>query len=69
MYKMRLFVLSIFSMFSPLYAGENTPVKPLEIGIVPYVGARALVASYEPLRNHLEQSLGWQVKIFTAPAC
>jgi len=41
--------------------------KPLEIGVVPYVSARALVASYEPMRNYLEQTLGRPVKIYTAP--
>lgn len=51
----------------PVYAEKNSENKPLEVGIVPYISARALVASYEPMRIYLEQALGRPVKIYTAP--
>ncbi len=47
-------------------AGENAAARPLEVGVVPYISARALIASYEPMRVYLEQSLGRPVKIYTA---
>ena len=40
--------------------------KPLEIGVVPYISARVLVGSYEPLRQYLERALGRQVKLYSA---
>lgn len=51
---------------SPLFAAGNDKLKPLEIGIVPYMSARVLVTSYEPLRQYLEQVLGKPVRIYTA---
>ena len=48
------------------YAEGNSAIKPLEIGVVPYLSARALVTSYEPMRLYLEQALGRPVKIYTA---
>ena len=49
-----------------IYAEDNSALKPLEIGIVPYLSARVLVTSYEPMRLYLEQTLGRPVKIYTA---
>lgn len=51
---------------STAYAEDNSAIKPLEIGVVPYLSARALVTSYEPMRLYLEQTLGRPVKIYTA---
>lgn len=50
----------------PAIAHENPTPRTLEIGVVPYVSARALVASYEPMRLYLETALGRPVKIYTA---
>ena len=50
----------------PSFATDNSPVKPLEVGVVPYISARALVATYEPMRLYLEQALDRPVKIYTA---
>ncbi|MFA6901648.1 MAG: phosphate/phosphite/phosphonate ABC transporter substrate-binding protein [Gallionellaceae bacterium] len=58
------FMLAISS--SPLFAAGNDKLKPLEIGVVPYLSARVLVTSYEPMRLYLEQALGRPVKIYTA---
>lgn len=49
-----------------VYAEDNSTLKPLEIGVVPYLSARVLVTSYEPMRLYLEQTLGRPVKIYTA---
>jgi phosphonate transport system substrate-binding protein len=47
-------------------AEESKKPKSLEIGVVPYLSARVLVKSYEPMRQYLEQVLGIPVKIYTA---
>lgn len=49
-----------------VFADDNPPDKPLEIGVVPYVSTRVLVSSYEPMRLYLEKALGKPVKIYTA---
>jgi phosphonate transport system substrate-binding protein len=49
------------------YADNSGNTNQLDIGVVPYTSARALVASYEPIRLYLEQALGRPVKIYTAP--
>lgn len=48
------------------FAEDNASVKPLQIGVVPYVSARVLVSSYEPMRLYLEQLLSRPVKIYTS---
>lgn len=61
------FLFSILAMFAwPVFAQEHPPVKPLEVGVVPYISARAVIANFEPLRLYLEQALGKPVKIYTA---
>jgi len=50
----------------PAFAAANSRLEPLQVGIVPYMSARALVTSYEPMRRYLEQALGKPVKIYTA---
>jgi phosphonate transport system substrate-binding protein len=49
-----------------VFAENDTPVTPLEVGIVPYMSARVLISSYEPMRLYLEQALNRPVKIYTA---
>jgi len=49
-----------------VFAAAIIPVKPLEVGIVPYMSARALITSYEPMRRYLEQTLGRPVKVYTS---
>jgi phosphonate transport system substrate-binding protein len=50
----------------PIFAADNSSVQPLQVGVVPYISARVLVATYEPMRLYLEQVLGRPVKIYTA---
>lgn len=60
-------LLAILAMSSwPAFADDSSALKPLEVGVVPYVSARVLVGSYEPMRLYLEQLLGRPVKIYTA---
>lgn len=61
-------ILALLSIGAwPVFAESISATKPLEVGVVPYVSARSIVASYEPMRMHLEQALGRHVKIYTAP--
>ena len=60
-------LLAILAMSSwPAFANDKSALKPLEVGVVPYLSARVLITSYEPLRLYLEQVLGRPVKIYTA---
>lgn len=40
---------------------------PLRLGIMPFNSTLALIKTHQPLRQHLEASLGRPVEIFTAP--
>ena len=51
----------------PVFAQDHPSVKPLKVGVVPYISARALIANFEPLRLYLEHALGKPVTIYTAP--
>jgi phosphonate transport system substrate-binding protein len=58
--------LAIVALLSPPpAAGADKPT--LEIGLVPNVSARTLLAAYQPMRAFLEQRLGQPVQLFTAP--
>jgi phosphonate transport system substrate-binding protein len=60
-------LLAILAMLSwPAFAYDNSRGKPLEVGVVPYLSARVLVGSYEPMRLYLEQTLGRPVIIYTS---
>jgi phosphonate transport system substrate-binding protein len=60
-------ILGILTILAwPVFADGDTPGKPFELGVVPYMSARSLIASYEPMRLYLEQVLGKPVKIYTA---
>lgn len=48
-------------------AAAATDKATLEIGLVPNVSARTLLAAYQPMRAFLEQQLGQPVQLFTAP--
>ncbi len=40
---------------------------PLELGLLPHISVRTLVAHYRPMREHLEHALGRPVHLSTAP--
>jgi phosphonate transport system substrate-binding protein len=52
------------AMPSLLRAGAEPPA--LNVGLVPFVSTRAMLANYEPLRRHLESALGRRVAFHTA---
>ena len=58
--------LALAMTASTIYAEDDSTLQPLKIGVVPYLSARALVTSYEPMRLYLEQAMGRPVKIYTA---
>lgn len=41
--------------------------KPFRLGIAPHTSARVILEMYQPLRQHLERSLGQPVEVVTAP--
>lgn len=63
----KLLLLAILAIPTcPAFAQADFQTKPLEVGVVPYLSARVLIGSYEPLRLYLQQALGKPVKIYTA---
>lgn len=65
LFKPLLFAILTFAIW-PAYASTKSAPEPMDIGVVPYMSARVLIASYEPMRNFLEQELGRPVRIYTA---
>lgn len=59
-------ILFIAILSSNASAEISAKSKPLQLGIVPYIGTRSLVTSYEPMRLYLEKALGKPVEIYTA---
>lgn len=47
--------------------GKAVADPPLQLGILPYLPARSLIAEHQPLRAFLQQSLGREVELYTAP--
>jgi len=41
--------------------------RPLQIGVLPYLPTRSLIAEHQPLRDFLQQGLGREVEVYTAP--
>ena len=65
LFRLVLLAITAVSAFS-VFAADTAPVKPLEVGVVPYISARAVVTNFEPLRVYLERVLGQPVKIYTS---
>lgn len=65
MRKAALFLACAVAAFQALaHAGKP---DALVIGVFPYLTTRTLVATYQPLRTHLRESLGREVSVVTAP--
>jgi phosphonate transport system substrate-binding protein len=43
------------------------PAEPFKLGIAPHTSARVILEMYQPLRQHLEQTLQRPVEVVTAP--
>lgn len=68
--RFRTVLLVLIVLFWPMgfsHAVGMNQGKTLEVGVVPYISARKVVATYEPLRKYLEQALARPVEIYTAP--
>jgi len=55
-----------------LWAGLGLPamaadVKPVEIGVFPYLSVRAVLTTFQPIRRYLERELGRPMELYTAP--
>ena len=63
--KRRALLISALCVPFTSFAGEATE-NTLEIGVLPNISARILLAQYEPMRRYLERVLGRKVQISTA---
>lgn len=61
-----VFIALLSILVNSSFAQDNASVKPLQVGVVPYTSARAVVANFEPMRLYLEQALGKPVHIYTS---
>ncbi|MBT9519859.1 MAG: PhnD/SsuA/transferrin family substrate-binding protein, partial [Dechloromonas sp.] len=56
------------TLFSPMAAAqEKATVRPLTVGLMPYLSTRMLLANYQPIAVALEQELQQPVQLVTAP--
>lgn len=62
MYKLLILFLALTFTNSAVAVGQPA----VNVGVVPYMSARVLVNSYEPMRHYLERVLGRPVHIYTA---
>ena len=60
-----VFCCSLLPALSP--AQEITALRPLSIGLMPYLATRTLLASYQPIALALERELEQPVQLNTAP--
>lgn len=65
LHKRRALVLSALCAPLAAFAADDTSTV-LEIGILPNISARTLLAQYEPMRRYLERVLNRKVQISTA---
>lgn len=60
-------ILLIFLLAAHGATARAADPGPFELGIIPYLPTARLIAAYQPLRSHLENSLGRKVVLSTAP--
>lgn len=60
-----LLVVIFGSWLFPAQAAQ--PVQPLQLGVLPNVSARVILANYQPIRQFLERELKRPVDVVTAP--
>lgn len=65
--KRRHFPLAWLAMGLATNAAHAQSRPPLEIGVLPNISARVLLAQYQPMREYLERELTRVVQISTAP--
>ncbi len=62
-----MFCLVLLSSGFPARRALAQAQPSLEMGLLPNLGARTLVAQYRPMREYLEHNLGRSVQLSTAP--
>ena len=62
-----LFMLLMGFVLTLAPAARAANERPLTLGVVPYLSARAIVQLYKPLQEHLEHTLQRPVRLVTAP--
>jgi phosphonate transport system substrate-binding protein len=60
-----VFCCSLLPALAP--AQEKTVLRPLSVGLMPYLATRTLLASYQPIALALERELKQPVQLNTAP--
>jgi phosphonate transport system substrate-binding protein len=60
--------MTLLAASLPRIAGAQMPPYPLEIGVLPNINSRLLLAQYQPLRAYLLAQIHRQVQISTAPS-
>lgn len=64
----RLLLLGLLLFAGATHAATEPPVKPLRVGLLPYLSTQRLLDSYAPLRDYLESALHRPVILITAPS-
>jgi len=68
---LRSLLVALALLQSFVLPAQTTPVLPaptvLRLGVAPHTSARVILEMYQPLRLHLERSLGLPVEVITAP--
>ena len=68
-YRLRDAFILAFVLYAVLPNNLRAEVPaPIEIGVLPNISARILLAQYEPMRKYLETTLARKVQISTAPS-
>lgn len=62
-----LLVCCCFLLPAQVPAQEQTTLRPLSIGLMPYLGTRTLLANYQPIALALERELKQPIQLNTAP--
>jgi phosphonate transport system substrate-binding protein len=63
----RAATLSLLAAALPARMARAQSMAPLEIGVLPNISARALLAQYQPMREYLGRELKRAVQVSTAP--
>lgn len=64
----RALLLGSLAFVAGRATNAQTNTKPLELGLLPNLSARILLAQYQPVREYLERTLQRPVQVSTAPS-
>jgi len=66
MYNHMIILVKLF-LATLLFTGVASARESFVIGVAPHTSARVILEMYQPLRQHLEKTLGTPVEVVTAP--